>query len=53
MGNKQIKLGVILSYLLILLNTLFGLLVTPYVISCLGADEYGVYKTISLQPPLW
>lgn len=47
MGDKQIKVGVILSYLLILLNTLFGLLVTPYLISCLGADEYGVYKTIA------
>lgn len=47
MENKQVKWGVILSYLLILLNTLFGLLVTPYIIGCLGTNEYGVYKTIS------
>ena len=47
MENKQVKLGVILSYLLILLNTLFSLFVTPYMIGCLGEAEYGVYKTIS------
>lgn len=47
MENKQVKSGVVLSYLLILLNTLFSLFVTPYMIGCLGEAEYGVYKTIS------
>ena len=47
MVGNQVKWGIILSYLLILLNTLFGFLVTPYMISCLGEAEYGVYKTIS------
>lgn len=47
MGNKQVKWGIVLSYLLLLLNTLFSLFVTPYMISCLGAAEYGVYKTMS------
>lgn len=47
MENKQVKWGALLSYVLILLNTLFGLLVTPYMIGQLGETEYGVYKTIS------
>ena len=47
MVGNQVKWGIILSYLLILLNTLFGFLVTPYMIGCLGEAEYGVYKTIS------
>lgn len=47
MVGNQVKWGIILSYLLILLNTLFGFLVTPYMIGCLGESEYGVYKTIS------
>lgn len=47
MGDKQVKWGIVLSYLLLLLNTLFSLFVTPYIISCLGAAEYGVYKTMS------
>ena len=47
MGNNQVKWGVILSYLTIILNTLYGLIITPYLISTLGDAEYGVYKTIA------
>lgn len=47
MPDKQVKFGIALSYLLIFLNTLFSFIVTPYIISCLGEAEYGVYKTIS------
>ena len=47
MSNRQVKIGIVLSYLLILLNTMFGFLITPYTISRLGESEYGVYKTIS------
>ena len=46
-GSKQVKIGVILSYLLIIINTLYGLFMTPFFISKLGEAEYGVYKTIS------
>lgn len=46
-GNRQVKVGVILSYLLIILNTIYGLFITPYMIGQLGTIEYGVYKTIS------
>lgn len=47
MNNSQMKWGVILSYILIILNSLFSLFITPYMIGCLGEAEYGVYKTIS------
>lgn len=45
--NKQVKIGAVLSYVLIILNTMYGLFITPYMIGKLGASEYGVYKTIS------
>lgn len=47
MKNKQVKFGAILSYSLIIINALYNLLITPYVIGCLGDIEYGVYKSIS------
>lgn len=47
MKLNQVKSGVILSYLLIVLNTVYGLVITPYMIGCLGEAEYGVYKTIA------
>lgn len=46
MKQNQVKWGAILSYFLIILNTLYGLFITPYVLGCLGEAEYGVYKTI-------
>ena len=36
-----------LSYILILLNTIYGLLLMPYIVGQLGNAEYGVYKTIT------
>ena len=47
MKRNQVKWGVVLSYLLIGLNAIYGLLITPYVLGCLGEGEYGVYKTVS------
>lgn len=47
MLNKQIKVGMVFSYVLIIFNTLYGLFITPYIIGQLGTSEYGVYKTIS------
>ena len=46
MKLNQVKSGAVLSYLLIICNSLYGFLITPYVISHLGNAEYGVYKTI-------
>lgn len=47
MRNKQLKLGAVFSYALIILNALYGFLITPYIIGQLGEVEYGVYKTIA------
>lgn len=47
MGSKQVKCGAILSYILIILNGLYSLFLTPYIIGVLGESAYGVYKTIS------
>lgn len=43
---SQVKTGAVLSYVLIIANALYALIITPYVIKSLGIDEYGVYKTI-------
>lgn len=45
--HQQVKYGVILSYSLIVLNALYGLFITPYILGKLGDSEYGVYKTIT------
>lgn len=46
MKTKEIKAGAIFSYLLIIANTVYGLLFTPFLVSSLGDGEYGVYKII-------
>ena len=45
-NQNQLKIGAIFSYLLVILNTVFGLVVSPYILSKLGSGDYGVYKTI-------
>lgn len=47
MQNYQVKLGVVLSYILIICNALYGVFITPYMIRSLGEAEFGVFKTIS------
>ena len=44
---NQIKYGAILSYALIIVNALYGLLMAPYILSQIGEGDYGVYKTIA------
>ena len=43
---NQVKIGMILSYLLIICNALYGFVITPYIVGRLGEAEYGVYKSI-------
>lgn len=43
----QVKYGILLSYLLIILNALYGLFATPYILRSIGDSEYGVYKTLT------
>ena len=47
MAKNEVKWGALLSYLLVILNSLYGFLIIPYILSSLGNGEYGVYKTIS------
>lgn len=46
MNIKELKRGAILSYVIIVVNTLYGILFIPFLISTLGLSQYGVYKTI-------
>lgn len=42
-SNRQLKLGVIFTYLSIGINILTGLLYTPWMISSIGTNNYGLY----------
>lgn len=42
-SNKQIKLGVIISYISICINIITGLIYTPWMISSIGRENYGLY----------
>lgn len=44
---NQLKAGAILNYVIIGLNTLVGLLYTPYMLRCLGQNEYGIYSLVA------
>ena len=46
-NKKQRQIGVILAYILLFLNMLIGIILTPYIVSHLGKSEYGLYQTIS------
>lgn len=45
--KKQVKYGALLSYFLIIVNTVYGLIMTPYIVSSLGEGQYGVYKIVA------
>ena len=40
---SQMKIGAAISYASVAFNTLAGLLYTPWMISCIGSDDYGLY----------
>ena len=44
---NQIKAGATLNYIIIGLNTIVGLAYTPYMLRCLGQNEYGLYSLVS------
>lgn len=46
MQKNEVKFGAILSYVLIILNSVYGLVIAPYLMSIIGTSEYGVYRTI-------
>lgn len=45
-NSSQMKIGALISYLLIIINALFGVFVTPFILKYLGSSSYGVYKTM-------
>lgn len=45
--KNQIKTGSILSYVVIVLNMLIGLIYTPIMLRIMGQSEYGTYSLIS------
>lgn len=47
MAKNDVKFGAVFAYVLIIINAVYGLIITPYILSSLGDAEYGVYKTIS------
>lgn len=44
---NQLKAGAILNYVVIILNTLVGLLYTPYMLRMMGQSEYGLYSLVA------
>ncbi len=46
MNNKQFSIGAIISYIIIFINSIYGLFVTPFLLQMIGTSEFGVYKAI-------
>lgn len=44
---NQLKAGVVLNYIVILLNIAVGLLYTPYMLRMMGQSEYGLYSLVA------
>lgn len=44
---NQVKAGAVLNYVIIALNTITGLLYTPFMLRCLGQNEYGLYSLVA------
>lgn len=47
MPSNQLKAGAILNYVVIILNTLVGLLYTPFMLRMMGQNEYGLYSLVA------
>lgn len=45
--NSEIKLGAVLSYLVIALNMIIGIAYTPFLTKMLGQSEYGLYSLVA------
>lgn len=47
MAVNQLKAGAALNYVVILLNTIVGLLYTPYMLCMMGQGEFGLYSLVA------
>lgn len=45
--SQQRRIGVILSYILLALNMIVGIIITPIIVGNLGDREYGLHQTIA------
>ena len=45
--SRELKLGAILSYVVIGLNMVIGIFYTPYLTRMLGQSEYGLYSLVA------
>lgn len=45
--TDQLKAGAVLNYVVIFLNTMVGLLYTPYMLRMMGQSEYGLYSLVA------
>lgn len=44
---NQVKAGAALNYIIISLNIITGLIYTPFMLRCLGQNEYGLYSLVA------
>ena len=42
---KQIKAGAVISYIAVAVSIAFGIIYTPWIISRIGKENYGLYTT--------
>jgi O-antigen/teichoic acid export membrane protein len=47
MKINQLKAGAVLSYAILGLNNVIGLLYTPYMLRMMGQSEYGLYSLVA------
>ena len=47
MKSNEVKIGAILSYVVIALNMIIGIVYTPYLTKMLGQSEYGLYSLVA------
>ena len=47
MKRNGAKIGAVMSYILILLNTVYGLVIMPFILAQVGSADYGVYRTVA------
>ena len=46
-NKSEIKIGAVLSYIIIILNMVVGIVYTPILTNALGQSEYGLYSLVS------
>lgn len=47
MSSRQRKSGILINYAMLLSSTIISISLTPFIISSLGVNDYGLYQTIS------